>query len=219
VKLRAAKYSIRGFFLLLLLWSQPAKADFLIELFAGTAHNLDSTIKIYQSGQPTLVHQADWCTCPLEQAPYYSVRVGWWDKGSGWEIEMLHHKITLRNVTTDIARFRATFGYNMFLLNRAWTVLGFNLRVGMGPIIAHPSNTIRGIAFEGMEGGILNGRYYFVGAGLQLAVGKRIPIWGKMTLNLEGKVTAAYANLPIANGIGTTPNYAFHGLAGLGYRF
>ena len=206
-------------FAIVLFSSGAEAAGFRIDAFMGTAHNLDSRITVYQSGETTLKKTADWCTCPFEQAPYYSLRVGFGKDGGGWEIEMLHHKITLRNTDTLISRFRATFGYNFFFVNHAWTVSGLQLRLGAGPIIAHPSSTVRAKAFEGMEGGILNGKYFLVGFGMQFAVGKRFEIWKGFSFNLEGKMTVGYANLPIAEGMATTPNYAFHGLGGFGYAF
>ena len=82
--------------------------------------------------------------------------------------------------------------------------------------MTHPETTVRGKSWE--DDGGLNG-FYISGAGGQLALEKRYIITEKLSLSLELKMTAAYAEIPIADGTATVPNYAAHGLIGIGYDF
>jgi hypothetical protein len=53
----------------------------------------------------------------------------------------------------------------------------------------------------------------------QAAVGRRLHFTPWLYASLEGKVTASWARVPIADGHARAPNIAFHGLAGLGTQF
>jgi hypothetical protein len=206
-------------FVLLLGIAPRAHARFLAEGFLGTAYSLPSQVTIFQDSQPNLSFRATWSNETFKQAPYYTVRVGLWSETSGWELEQLHHKIVLNNNPSEVQAFKATFGFNMFLFSRAWDVKWLILRVGVGPVIAHPITTVRGQVYNHSVGGILGTKYHFVGAGMQLSVQRRFYLNKGFFLSAEGKLTLAFANLPVVNGTSHVPNVAVHLLGGLGYKF
>ncbi len=208
--------------LCLLILTPKARANFLMEGSLGTAYSLPSEVHIYQDGEATLHFLGTWSNETFRQAPYYAIRLGGWTQGpqsSGWEFENIHHKVVLNNNPPEVQNFKATFGFNFFLLNRAWDLKWLILRLGVGPIIAHPITTVRGEAYNSAVGGILGSQYFLVGAGLQLSVQRRFYLGKHFFLSAEGKMTAAWANLPVARGTSQISNVAFHILGGTGYLF
>lgn len=189
-----------------------------IEAFGGSAYNLPTPLSIYQSGEAAFTVNARYGTHPYAAgaAPYYSARLGFWNKSDGIELEMLHHKLYLENPPAEILRYTITFGYNMFFVNYAWDLSWFILRVGLGPVITHPTNNIRGQAYSGT--GLL-GLYQFSGIANQVSFARSFWLAKWFFLTLEAKFTSAYAVVPIANGISTAPNFAVHGLGGIGFQF
>lgn len=65
----------------------------------------------------------------------------------------------------------------------------------------------------------MDSNYEFTGPCGQVAVGKRWYFSQQFFGTLEGKVTAAYAHVSVANGHANAPNVAIHGLFGIGYAF
>jgi hypothetical protein len=185
-----------------------------VEFFLGNAHSLPSRVTVRQKGYPEESKIAHWSTRPTEPAPYYSARVGLWKDNQGWDVEMLHHKLYMNNTDAVFNNYRSTFGFNFFFLNRGWRVHpNIILRFGLGPVISHPVNTIRGQQYTD------NVTYKLVGAGTQVAAQFRQTIYKGLYLTQEIKTTYAMARLPIANGRSYLTNLAFHGLVGLGVEF
>ncbi len=183
----------------------------------GTAYQFHSRLIVEQDGEEDLDVTARYETRPFTSgAPYYSLRLGYWTGGGAWELETHHHLVTLVDNPPEIQEFKLTHGYNLNTLNRAWLAGGFIWRIGLGVVITHPENVVRGKRFSG--DGIAEG-FYLSGVCGQVALEKRLPLWGGLFLYLEGKFTAAWASVPIANGEATVPNYAIHGLAGLGFDY
>ncbi len=88
-------------------------------------------------------------------------------------------------------------------------------RAGAGVVVAHPENAVRGKALP-QDGGLLGWGYYLAGPTLQAAVEKQIRLKGDLFLPVEGKATASFARVPVADGSADVPHAALHGLAGLG---
>lgn len=196
-----------------------AHGRFLAEISGGTAYSLPSQVTIFQDRQANLTFRAEWSNETFRQAPYYALRLGGWTENSGWEFEHVHHKIVLTNNPPEVQAFKATFGFNLFLLNRGWDLKWFILRVGMGPVVAHPITTVRGLVYNSAVGGILGTTYFLVGAALQLSFQRRFHLGDHFYFAVEGKLTAAYADLPVVDGTSHVPNLALHALAGVGYLF
>jgi hypothetical protein len=191
-----------------------------IELFGGTSVSMPMPLDIRQDGYDDLSFTAHYETKAFNKHPYYSVRLGRWDNGKSWEVELVHHKIHLTNNPPEIKHFEVSHGYNLLTVNRAWEVRDFIYRVGLGVVVAHPESTVRNKEFYEMDGGLKgDGNYYVAGPTAQIAIQKKFGIWGGLFGSAEAKFTASYATVPIAEGEAVAPNTAFHFLAGIGYNF
>ena len=195
--------------------AEPTK--WVFQAATGTAYQFHSRLLIEQDGEEDLDFTAHYETHPYTSgAPYYSLRLGYWTGDGAWELETHHHLVTLVNGPEQVQEFEITHGYNLNTLNRAWLAAGFIWRIGAGVVITHPQSVVRGKTFSG-DG--FYGGFYLSGVCGQLSLEKRFQLWGGLFGYLEGKFTAAWAQVPIADGEATVPNYALHGLAGLGYTF
>lgn len=200
-----------------LLYPTLATADWNIQVFTGSSYSFPSPLKIEQDGEEDIELTAEWETRAwATQAPYYSLRISKWVDNHAWEFESLHQKLYLDNKPEEVQKFAISHGYNINMLNYAVSKWGFIYRLGGGFVMTHPETVVRGKRLED-DGGI-NG-FYISGAGGQLAVEKRYLITEKFSLSLELKMTAAYAEIPIRDGSASVPNYAAHGLIGIGYDF
>jgi len=193
------------------------RTKWVFQAATGTAHQFNSRLIIKQDGEEDLDFTAHYKTRPFTSgAPYYSLRLGYWKGSRAWEFETHHHLVTLVDGPPEVGGFQITHGYNLNTLNRAWLVGGFIGRIGAGVVITHPESVVRGKTFSG-EG--FSGGFYLSGVCGQVSLEKRLALWGGLFVSLEGRFTAAWAKVPIADGEATVPNYAIHGLAGLGYTF
>jgi hypothetical protein len=193
-----------------------AAAEWVFQLSTGSALNIPTPLEIKQDGRPDIDITAEYDTKAFStQAYYYNIKLAKWKDGRAWEFETLHHKLFLSNRPDEVQRFNISHGYNLNTVNRAWLVKGLIYRVGLGVVMTHPETTVRGKEHEN-EGGV-NG-FYISGLTAQGAVEKRFDISRKFFLSLEGKLTASYADIPVAGGEASVPNVAAHGLFGFGYR-
>ena len=193
------------------------RVKWVVQGSTGTAVQMHSRLVVEQDGEPDLDFTAKYETLPFTSgAPYYALRVGRWEGNAAWELETHHHLVTLVDGPPEIGSFSITHGYNMNTVNRAWLRGGFVWRLGGGIVMTHPESVVRNKKFEG-DG--FAGGFYLSGVCAQASIEKRLPLWDKLFLSLEGKATAAWAQVPIADGEATVPNYALHGLIGVGYAF
>jgi hypothetical protein len=192
-------------------------AAWVLQLGTGSALQLRSRLVVEQDGEADLDFTARYETRPYTSgAPYYTLRLGRWAGNAAWEVETHHHLVTLVDGPPQIGGFSLTHGYNLNTLNRAWLAGGFVWRLGAGIVITHPESIVRNRKFAGR--GFAEG-FYLSGACAQAALEKRVPLGSRIFLSLEGKLTAAWARVPVAGGEATVPNYAVHGIAGVGYTF
>lgn len=199
------------------LWSaDDAEAKLKIGFMGGSSASIPTNLTIYQENQPKISMTAHYDTRPLTPAFYYAYRMGWWEAKSGWELELIHQKIYLNNPTPEVLEFKVTFGYNLLLVNRAWTVGWFDLRAGAGVVIVHTASNIRGQAFSLPDAGPFDGTYRLAGIGTQISISYPHYFTSRFFMHVETKFTAAYALVPVAQGVAHTPNVAFHGLVGMG---
>jgi hypothetical protein len=203
-----------------LLTAVPAAADtrrFALEVFAGSAFSFPTPVVIRQQGYPDLSFSARWETQPWTgHAPYYAWRLALEDGEGGWELQHLHHKLTLANPGAEVAHFAITHGYNLVVVNRAFALGEWRLRAGAGLVIAHPENTVRGQVLPHESGGI-GGGYYLSGAALHVSAGRRFALGLGFSLNVEAAFTAAHAEVAVVEGSASVPNLALHFLFGIGY--
>jgi hypothetical protein len=186
-------------------------AKIVVQIGSGSAHSFDTTLKIEPSDQPAVQFSADYETHPWRPAPYYAIRIGRWKEKSGWELELIHHKLYLTNPQPPVDSFRVTNGYSMLLANYAREYEGFLFRAGGGALIAYPVASIEKI--------VTSGGYRLSGFAVQGAVEKRLFFGKNIFLSAEGKLTLAHAKLTLKNAKATVPNIALHGLFTIGYEF
>ena len=198
--------------------AQAAETSWSAEYFGGSAYNFTTPLGIYQDGMENIGVNAEYATRPFHGSPYYSARIGQWHGNRGWEWELIHHKLFLKNPPRDVQHFEISHGYNLLTTNRVWERRGLLLRLGAGLVVTHPETLVRGEQYP-MDQGFFGTGLFLSGLTAQAAIGKRLYLWKGLFLALEGKLTAAYAIIPVADGLATVPNLAVHGLFGLGYTY
>jgi hypothetical protein len=195
-----------------------AQARWSVEAFGGSAVSLPMRLVIRQEGEEDIRLTARWTTRPLDDAPYYAVRVERREGGAGWALEFLHHKAYLENEPPEVTYFEVSHGYSQLTLQRVWERGPVALRAGGGIVLAHTESRVRGREFR-HGGGLLGWGYRVRGAAAQAAAGRRFRLVGPLFVSAEAKATAAWARVQVADGTADVPNVALHGLAGVGASF
>ena len=199
-------------------WSGATEPGWRLEAALGAAHSFDSTLRLEQSGFPTLEIEAGWDNRNFESPPYYGLRFGRWDARGAWAVRFVHLKIHLAAPHPEVDRFSVSHGYNLLTLERSFPLGGFELWAGLGMVIAHPESTIRGRTREETEGG-LGGGYFATGPTGAVAVGRRVPLSDRFALVPELRLTLSRARVPIAEGHASVSNASVHLLVGLEFGF
>lgn len=188
-----------------------------LSLGFGSAYSVPAPLTIRQAGEQDIRFTARFATKPFAEVPYYAVRIGR-DAGPGaWEFELLHHKLYLANPPVQVQRFQMSHGYNFLLLNRMWRLSALDLRAGIGVVMPHPENTVRGLRLD-EGGGTLGTGWYFCGPGAQVALAREME-FGRWSVGFEGKLTAAWTRVPVAHGSADLANVALHLLLVSGHQF
>ena len=207
-------------FLLTGAWvSAPATAhagEWVWQIGTGSAISLSSPLTISQSGYPDISLTANYETKAWETvAPYYQIRVGYWEGDKAWELETVHHKLYLKNNPPEVQQFNISHGYNYYTVNRAWRKEGYIWRVGGGFVLTHPETIVRGLESDysgGLEG------FYISGVTMHVAVEKRFPLKREnWDFYLEVQAATSYAEVPVADGTAEVPVTAFHAHFGMAY--
>lgn len=181
-----------------------------LEVFGGSARSFDTNLTIRDSSGSEIKLNAAYQTKPFEDAPYYALRFSQRGTLQGWALELIHHKIYLKNVAPQIQEFEVSHGYNLLMMNYARSIRSFWLHIGGGVVVAYPHASIHG---ETTLGG-----YQIAGPAGQFAVGKRFQFNERVFVSLEGKFTIARASIDLQSAEAHAPNVALHGLIGLGLK-
>jgi len=190
---------------------------FTIECLPGAAATIPSKLFIYQRAYNDLEFIAHYKVEPFKLPVYYSLRAGYiLDENSAIELELNHLKIYLKNKPEEVQRFSVTHGYNQIWINYVKEYRTFHFRLGVGPVIAHRENTIRGKPLP-ETGGLFNKGYHFDGITSQIAIQKRFFLREWIFLSIETKYSMAYAKVDVVDGYAKVPVFAFHGLFGFGF--
>lgn len=128
------------------------------------------------------------------------------------------NKIFLVNPVETIDQFSISHGYNQVWFNYEFHKELLTLRSGIGPVIAHPENTIRG-KYLSQELGLFNKGNYISGITAQAAVQYRYFPWKHFFMSVEGRLLASYSVVPVVDGKAHVPLYSINGLAGVGFAF
>ena len=193
-----------------------AKEVWSVSILGGSAYNFKTPLTIRQSGEDDIRLKARYRTRTFDNAPYYGLRIGKWNGDQAWEFEHLHHKIFLTNNPPEVQHFQVEHGYNLFTINRAWRRKGLIYRIGAGVVVTRPVTIVRGKSSLPENANFFSD-YALTGGTLQLGGEKRFYLNKKLFIVAEGKLTASYARIKIAQGSASVPNVALHGLIGFGY--
>lgn len=195
-----------------------ARPIWTFELASGGAYCFRTPLTIHQSGHKDIEFFADYATHSFKLPIYYACRFAAWNLGRAWEAEFIHLKMTVTNPPHDVQHFEISHGYNLLMLNHAWNRRLTVLRAGVGIVVSHPENTVRGKLLAGSNG-LFNTAYHFSGPAIQFDLGRRCFLGNKFFIAMSGKITAAYARVPVADGHADVPNVAVHALIGIGREF
>jgi hypothetical protein len=196
--------------------ASPSPRSVWLEGFLGAALNAPTPLRIRQRGEPEIRTTAHYETRPFEPPLYYAARIGAAWGRQRWEVELIHHKLYLTRRPEAIQGFSISHGYNLVLVNRVGERRAWASRIGLGLVVAHPETRIRGSG--GPRSGGLGGGYHLAGVAGQTAWGRGWRLAGGLHGRIEGKITVAFAEVPVAHGDARVPNVAVHLVAGLGWR-
>jgi len=195
-----------------------ATPGWTVEVAVGGAVNVPTPLTIRQDGEDDISLTAQYTTKPIDEVPYYNVRVGRGDLRGAWELELVHHKVYLRNPPPEVTRFSITHGYNLITFNRNVHLRWTDLRFGAGMVLTWPHVTVRGRALDETRG-ILGTGWHASGAAVQVAVARNRLWFEHWLTGIEVKLTGAWARVPVAGGSADVPNVALHVQLGGGYAF
>jgi hypothetical protein len=98
---------------------------------------------------------------------------------------------------------------------------GWQVRFGIGLVVAHPEGRIAGRDVKAKQRTLLGGGYHIAGGAFQVALGRRYALTSGspvLTAAPEVKLTASFATMRLAQGALSVPNIAVHALAGIGVQ-
>jgi len=205
--------------LVALLWLVPSQVtaqapepSLVLHGFGGVPINLPSSLKVNQDGHDSFRHDATWESRPLEQPLYWAVRVRWQRDDHGLELQLLHHKMYLRNNPPEIQHFEVTHGFNILTVNYvAWTA-PVNLRLGLGAVLPSSDSTVRGLSHNAH-------RYKLAGPAIMVGTGWEKHLSRHFLVAAEGQIIGAWADVDIAKGQARVRSIALHLLLGVGVGF
>jgi hypothetical protein len=202
--------------IVLLGWLLPATASarWFLEVGAGSSYSFYSPLVIRQTGFPDIRLDGSFDTEPFAEVPYYDVRLA---RGN-WELELVHHKLYMRNRPPEVQSFQITHGFNFITANHRWSLFGFDFRAGAGMVLAHPQTTVRDSPFD-EHSGIFGLGFFVSGVSAQAGLGWRYRLSPRFDAGTEVKLTGAAARMPIRGGSVDLANFAVHGLVSLRCRF
>lgn len=195
-----------------------AQKEWYLNFSPGLSYAFPAPLIINQEGYPNISFWATYKTEPLILPPYYSYRAGFFNDGKGWELEMNHLKVILKNNPEEIQQFSITHGYNQIFVSRAIQKPDFGIKYGVGVVLAHPENIVRNLHFDENKG-IFGSGYYLRGPAIQAGLFKEIFITRRFILLIETKISLAYTNVPVTGGKAHAPILAFHLQLGPGFYF
>jgi len=202
--------------LFLLAISMPVEAQtfWCFELQLGYAMSMPTSLIIKQKGYNDIkINNAEYKTESLNDPLYWSWRIARWRKNKSIEFEAIHHKFFLQNLPIEVQRFSVSHVYNMIFLNKGFNVNKTIWRLGLGTTIVHGESTIRNKSYSEGTGFDIKG-HRLRGVGINLAISKQLKINRLISWNIESKINAAYAHIPIVNGYAIMPMMALQIITG-----
>ena len=189
---------------------------FKIDILPGFATVVPSKLKIEQEGYENISFKAKYNVESFKLPIYYSVRAGYaLNEYISVEAELNHLKLYLANAPAEIQWFSISHGYNQLWFNVLKKKKNFDIRAGLGTVIAHPESTIRNQKLD--ENGGWGGKGYYVsGITSQVGIQKRIAIGKYFFLSGETKMNISRGKVKVATGHARVSVFAWHALLGIG---
>jgi len=184
------------------------------EVLVGDAYNLSSRTQIHNAQAPSSAFGGQYETRGFEAPLHYAWRITRWDQNRGWELELLHHKLYLRNRPSNVEALAISHGFNILALGRACSMGPWRVRLGLGPVIAHPEARIAGVTYDG--------EYELAGAAAVGSVGVAFELGPRWSIVGEVAATYGYADVHPSGEPHlkfNVRNPAIHAQVGVGYRF
>ena len=192
--------------------SEPAAWS--LDVLIGDAYNFSSQTQIEHVQVGAGSFGGDYETRGFEGPLHYAWRIAHWQDDRAWELQFLHHKLYLRNGPPAVETLSVSHGFNIVTLNRAFKLDGWLLRVGVGPVIAHPEARISGSPYDGP--------YEVGGAAAMAGIGRSLALTPRLFLHAELEMTFGYIDVHPEGSPDleiTILNPAAHAQIGLGYGF
>lgn len=209
-------FKLAPIFLFFTLQESPAQKFWTAELCTGAPYNFPLPLTIRQEGEADLRFQAKYESEPSTVPIYWMWRVSRWSDSTVWEFEAVHDKVFLTDTSQEVSSFSISHGLNLLTINHGWQIDKYTVRVGLGIVLAHPENVVRGRRLS-EDGGIFGLGYYCTGPTLLLALGKQTSVTESLFITSEAMVSASYARIPVQSGDAEVYNVAIHVILGLGY--
>jgi len=186
-----------------------AQENIRLEFAPGFSYVAPMPLKISQEGYPDIKMLAHYSTASFKLPIYYSVRAGLSKGNGGWEAEMNHLKIQLKNNPEEIEHFSVSHGYNQIFFSRVRHFENISGRIGIGMVVAHPESIIRGKMLEQSKKFFYKG-YSLAGPAFMMGLFKEIETGKYFYFSFSGSVSAAWARIPVSDGYASVPVIAFH---------
>lgn len=192
--------------------------SYSFEIHWGLERQLSNTLTVVQDNQPDIIiKNAPYKSKALIAPRYWVIRANYWKEDKGWDLEVIHHKVfLLDNTHPDIQRFGISHGLNTMVLNKSIQKQQFIFRGGLGAIIAHPENTIRGLALPERQGFL--GLGYWTGPTMNLSIGRQVDLYKTLYLSLDAKYQVSYVKVPVVDGHAQFMSNIFQLAVGLGFK-
>jgi hypothetical protein len=184
------------------------------EVLIGDALNLTSRTHIRTVQVSAGSFGGDYDARGLEGPLHYALRLTRWDQDRGWELQLLHHKLYLRNRPAAVEALSISHGFNIVTLGRAYARGPWRLHFGLGPVIAHPEARIAGVSYPG--------DYELAGAAALGSLGATFSLTARWTVVGELAATFGYVDVHPSGEPDlrfSVRNPAIHAQVGIGYRF
>jgi hypothetical protein len=184
------------------------------EVLIGDALNLTSRTQIHTAPVAPAAFGGDYETRGFEAPLHYAWRLTHWNQDRGWEIQLLHHKLHLRNRPAPVEALSISHGFNIVTLGRAYAVGPWRFRFGLGPVIAHPEARIAGSSYQG--------DYELAGVAALGSAGALLDLTPRWSVVGEVAATLGYADVHPSGAPDlrfSVRNPAIHAQVGIGYRF
>jgi len=189
-----------------------------IEVFGGTAFNFRTPLEVRRTHSSDIKLIARYETKPLEPPLYYSIRIGMRGRRHALEVQFTHHKLFLANTAGDLDHLEISHGYNILTINGALRLKHVDLRMGVGPVLAHVESVISAVAFGSP------GYWHLTGPALLVGIGKSYSVTGRLFIAPEIQLIAARAHVPLgevsfsqgSRGAINAPHVAVHVHVGFG---